>query len=64
MVDAFETSGSSPPRLPDELVEPLAEILADAVVEYIRRKSACKSASVQTPVPNRADPPRDVPVAA
>jgi hypothetical protein len=58
--DAFETSGSSPPRLPDELVEPLAEILADAVVEYIRRKSA----SVQTPVPDWAVPPRDVPVAA
>jgi hypothetical protein len=61
MVNAFETSGSSPPPLPDELVEPFAEILAEAVVEYLR-----KSASEQRPsaVPSVPLPEGTIPRAA
>jgi hypothetical protein len=58
MVDAFETSGSSPPPLPDDLVEPLAEILAEAVVEYLRRKYA----SAQHVPPGLSVPPGEATV--
>ena len=58
MTDAFETTGSSPPPLPEHLVEPLAEVLADAVVEYVRRKYA----TAQTSPSGLSVPPRDTSV--